>query len=163
MARVDSDQELRPSILDRLIDREPRVSSEAPAQQSQHLARIKDGVKRDLEWLLNSRQPPVEWPDDMRQLAQSVLTYGLPDFTTSTLASPKDQDQLRRIVEETIARFEPRLSAVQVTIVEGREFDRTLRFRIDAMLRVEPSPLPVSFDSVFQLNSRAFVVQGEGS
>jgi type VI secretion system protein ImpF len=163
MARVESDQDLRPSILDRLIDREPKVSSESPTRGSQHLNRIKEAVKRDLEWLLNSRQLLARRPADLQHLAHSLLTFGMPDFTTSMLSNPHDQDRLRRVIQETIARFDPRLSAVQVTLVEGREFDRSIHFRIDAMLRVEPSPLPVTFDSVLQLSSRAFVVEGEGS
>lgn len=163
MARVESDQDLRPSLLDRLIDREPKVTSESPAQGSQHIARIKDAIKRDLEWLLNSRQPLARWPGEMRHLTSSLLTYGMPDFTTSMLSNPHDQDRLRRVVQEAIARFDPRLSGVQVTLVEGREFDRSLHFRIDALLRIEPSPLPVTFDSVFQLSSRAFVVEGDGT
>jgi type VI secretion system protein ImpF len=163
MARVESDQDLRPSVLDRLIDREPRVSSEEALRGSQHLARVKEAVKRDLEWLLNSRQLLADRPPELKHLANSLLTFGMPDFSTSMLSNTNDQDRLRRVVQETIARFDPRLAAVQVTLVEGREFDRSLHFRIDALLRVEPSPLPVTFDSVLQLSSRAFVVEGEGS
>lgn len=163
MPRVESDQELTPSILDRLIDRSPRESSEAPARASQLLTQVKDAVKRDLEWLLNSRQLLADWPSDMKELTKSLLTYGMPDFSSAMLSNVNDQDRLRRVVQDAIGRFDPRLAAVQVTLVEGREFDRTLRFRIDAMLRVEPSPLPVTFDSVLELGSKAFVVEGERS
>lgn len=161
MPRAQSDQELKPSVLDRLIDREPGASREPTPERSQHLAMIKTAVKRDLEWLLNSRQAVVERPADLRHLTQSLLTFGMPDFAPSVLSNSHDQDRLRRNVEDAISRFDPRLTGVKVTLVEGREFDRTLRFRIDAMLQVDPAPEPVSFDSVFQLSRRAFVVEGE--
>ena len=161
MARAPIEYSLRPSVLDRLIDFDPKVSTEPQSARTPLPAQIKESVKRDLEWLLNSKQCLADWPEDLRHLNGSVLTYGMPDFSSSTLSNTAHQDRLRRSVEESIARFEPRLARVSVTIVEGREFDRSLRFRIDAMLRVDPAPEPVTFDSVLQLSTRAFVVQGE--
>jgi len=161
MPRVESEFDLRPSILDRLIDREPRVSSEPAPERSQHLATIKEAVKRDLEWLLNSRRLVADRPAELSHLSQSLLTFGMPDLGSSTLNNAHDQDRVRREVEQSIARFDPRLSQVRVTLVESRDVDRTLRFRIDAILQVEPSPEPVTFDSVFQVSRRAFVVEEE--
>jgi type VI secretion system protein ImpF len=161
MPRAPIEYSLLPSILDRLIDRDPKVSTEPQSARSPLPSQIKDSVKRDLEWLLNSKQLLAQWPEDFRHLERSLLTYGLPDFSSSTLSNSAHQDRLRRAVEQAIAQFEPRLSRVSVTIVEGRELDRSLRFRIDAMLRVDPAPEPVTFDSVLQLSTRAFVVQGE--
>lgn len=161
MPRAPITYSLVPSILDRLIDSEPRVSTEPQSARNYQPAQIKEAVKRDLEWLLNSKQLLADWPEELRQLEKSMLTYGMPDFSSSTLSNTAHQDRLRRAVEETVARFEPRLYRVSVTLVEGREFDRSLRFRIDAMLRVDPAPEPVAFDSVLQLSTRAFVVQGD--
>jgi len=161
MARSPIEYTLTPSILDRLIDRDPKVSTEPSSVRGTQQAQIKESVKRDLEWLLNSKQLNSDWPEDLRQLNRSLLTYGMPDFSSSTLSNSIQQDRLRRAVEETISRFEPRLSRVNVAIVEGKEHERSVRFRIDAMLRVDPAPEPVTFDSVLQLSTRAFVVQGE--
>ena len=162
MPRVAADQSLQPSVLDRLLDQEPQVSSEPQAARSQQLAQIKAAVKRDLEWLLNTKQL-ISPPDDMPHLARSLLTYGLPDFSHSSLTSFQDQARLRRAIEATVQRFEPRLASVTVTLLQGRENERTLRFRIDAMLKVDPAPEPVAYDSVLQLNTKAFVVQGDGA
>jgi type VI secretion system protein ImpF len=161
MPRAPIEYSLVPSLLDRLIDHAPKVSTEPQSARSAMPAQIKESVKRDLEWLLNSKQALAGWPEDLRHLGRSLLTYGMPDFSSSTLSNTAHQDRLRRAVEETIARFEPRLSRVTVTLVEGREFDRSLRFRIDALLRIDPAPEPVTFDSVLQLSTRAFVVQGD--
>ncbi len=161
MARPAARQRLVVSILDRLIDQEPAGLSPSPADPSRDLAHIKASVKRDLEWLLNSRRPLFDPPADLRHVRRSLLTFGLPDFTVANLSSTRDQDLLRRTIEETVRRFEPRLANVTVRLEAGREFDRSLRFRIDGMLQVDPEPEPVTFDSVLQLNTRDFVVQGE--
>ncbi len=38
--------------------------------------------------------------------------------------------------------------------------DRTLRFRIEALLRVEPAPEPVAFDSTLEPGAGGFAVRG---
>jgi type VI secretion system protein ImpF len=161
MARIDVDQKLLPSVLDRLIDDRPRESREGIDALPRKLSQVKEAVKRDLEWLLNSRQAVADLPDDLRQVERSLLTYGLPDLTATCLSNVADQELLRRTVEEAIRRFEPRLSRVRVAVEAGRDFDRSLRFRIDAMLNVEPEPEPISFDSVLQLATKMFVVSDE--
>jgi type VI secretion system protein ImpF len=162
MPRPDSDQPLLPSVLDRLIDLEPKVSSEPPAARSRVLAQIKAAVRRDLEWLLNTKLV-ADVPTALPHLRRSVLAFGLPDFTHSSLSNGHDRARLRRAVEATIRHFEPRLSGVAVTLVEGGPFDRALRFRIDALLQVDPAPEPVTFDSLLQLHTKAFVVRGDGA
>ena len=161
MTRPDSQQDLRPSVLDRLIDREPKVSTEPPASRSIHPAQLKELVKRDLEWLLNSKRDLVEPPEGLHHLDGSLLAYGLPDLSTSSLTNAEDQDRLRRSIESTIARFEPRLAGVVVSLGEGRANDRSLRFRIDALLRIQPTPEPVTFDSLLKLPTKKFVMQGD--
>ncbi len=161
MARPAARQKLVPSILDRLIDETPREHPSVHADVPMDLARIKASVRRDLEWLLNSKQPLFDPPESLQHLAQSLLTFGLPDFTVASLGSPRDQDALRRAIEAAVRRFEPRLAEVSVHLEEGREFDRSLRFRIEGMLQTDPEPEPVTFDSVLQMNTRDFVVQGE--
>src|SRR6185437_6393574 len=151
MARPDAEQKLVPSVLDRMIDERPRETSEAPDAAPRSLAQARAAVKRDLEWLLNSRQIVAKLPKDLRQLDRSLLTYGLPDFTAAGLSSIGEQDLLRRTVEDAVRRFEPRLSRVTVAIETSREHERAIRFRIDAMLNVDPEPEPVTFDSILQL------------
>ena len=161
MPRPDAEQALVPSVLDRLIDFEPRISVEPPLRRSGSLAQLKEAVKRDLEWLLNSKQSP-EAPEGQPHLEESMLTYGMPDLSASSLSSGRDRDRLRRAIEAAVRRFEPRLARVTVSEAERRDSDRTIRFRIDAMLRVDPAPEPVTFDSVLHLGSKAFLVKGDG-
>ena len=66
---------------------------------------------------------------------------------------------MRRCLEDAIATFEPRLRRVRVSIEPPRAHERILRFRVDALLRTDPSPEPVTFDMVLQLHTQEYVVQ----
>ncbi|PYV29211.1 MAG: type VI secretion system baseplate subunit TssE, partial [Acidobacteria bacterium] len=116
--------------------------------------------RRDLEWLLNTRQCIDEIPDDLKELKKSVLVYGLPDFSQANVKSPSDQARLRRVIVEAIRNFEPRLSDVRVTIEPAREVERALHFRIDALLRVDPVSEPVTFDTTLHLYNGEYEVKG---
>jgi type VI secretion system protein ImpF len=116
-------------------------------------------VTRDLEALLNTRRERFEdLPPEFTEARQSLVNYGLPDFSALSLQSLEDRNRIRRVLEQTIALFEPRLTRVRVTLEAPRAHEQTLRFRIDAMLRVEPAPEPVTFDATL-LNTQEYVVQ----
>jgi type VI secretion system protein ImpF len=147
-----------PSILDRLMDDEPEVSRESLPNRFQNLSQLKKAVARDLEALLNTRQEILEEvPPEFIEVSRSLVTYGLPDFSSFSVLSMND----RRALEQAIATFEPRFERVRVNLELPREQDRTLRFRIEALLRVEPAPEPVTFDAVLRLNTQEYVVQGQ--
>jgi type VI secretion system protein ImpF len=161
MPRVDNDFSILPSVLDRLLDDEPSVSQEPIPNHFQNLRQLRAVVRRDLEALLNARQETLEeLPPEFTEVSRSLLTYGLPDFTSLSLLSANDRNCIRRALEQAIATFEPRLDGVRVTLEAPREHDLTLRFHIEALLRVEPAPEPVTFDALFQLNTQEYVVQG---
>ncbi|QDV32769.1 type VI secretion system baseplate subunit TssE [Tautonia plasticadhaerens] len=159
MARPEPDQPLLPSVLDRLIDLEPGTTTEARPRASARLEELKRSVRRDLEWLLNSRRLLASPPPGAEHAPRSLLSFGLPDFSHVSLENSEHREALRRTVEEAISRFEPRLMAVEVTMPEGDALRRGVRFRIEGLLRVEPSPEPVSFDSTLRLPTRDFVVE----
>ena len=56
MARIDSDVNIVPSILDRLLDDEPEISTEPATSRVKGFRSLERSVARDLEALLNSRQ-----------------------------------------------------------------------------------------------------------
>jgi type VI secretion system protein ImpF len=66
---------------------------------------------------------------------------------------------VRRALEQALAVFEPRLERVRVTLQPERDHDQTIRFHIEAMLRVEPAPEPITFDAVLQLNTQQYTVR----
>src|SRR5690606_42141681 len=93
MPPLDVNAENIPSLIDRLIDRDPKTRNirETPAQS---LRQLKVGLRRDLEWLLNARRTPEEIPGDAPNLERSVFAYGLPDISHYSLNSQRDQVQL---------------------------------------------------------------------
>ncbi|PCM43922.1 type VI secretion system baseplate subunit TssE [Marinobacter sp. ANT_B65] len=109
---------------------------------------IRQSVRRDLEALLNTRRSWLVLPPELRELKQSVLGYGLPDFTVMDLGTEEARQWLCEEVRQTIVRFEPRLTRIEVIAEEGdTPLDRTMRLRIDAILLVDPVPEPVAFRS----------------
>jgi type VI secretion system protein ImpF len=162
MATRDQQLNITPSVLDRLLDDEPTVSKEPPTSRRQNFRALEKSVARDVEALLNSRRETlVELPSEFVEVNRSLLTYGLPDLTSLSLLNNDDRNRIRRAVEDAISHFEPRLQRVRVNLEAPREHDRGLRFRIDALLRVEPTPEPVTFDAVLQLNTQQYVVGGQ--
>jgi type VI secretion system protein ImpF len=161
MNRFDNEIRITPSVLDRLIDYEPEVSQEAAASRTKTLRQLKQAVRRDLEYLLNTRQVAGGLPVRLKEINKSLAAYGLPDFSNVNVNSPEEQTRLRRMIETTIATFEPRLKGVKVTFEPLRGAERALRFRVDARLQVEPTPEPVMFDTVLQLHSGEYKVRGE--
>src|SRR5215210_7084764 len=86
------------------------------------------------------------------ELDSSLLNYGLPDFSSASIVNLLDQNRIRRALETAVANFEPRLRDVKVKLLPTPETERALHFRIDARLRVEPAPEPVTFDTVLHIH-----------
>jgi type VI secretion system protein ImpF len=160
MAKVRQEQSLLPSVLDRLLDDEPGNQRETPKSRNQVLRELKNSVRRDLEQLLNTRWRCSSWPRDLDQLDLSLVNYGIPDFTGTNMSQPTEREQLRVTIEQIIRKFEPRFKSVRVNMLENSDaFDRTLRFRIDALLYAEPAPEPVVFDSQLEPSSATFQIK----
>jgi type VI secretion system protein ImpF len=157
---LEKDQAILASVFDRLIDNEPGVSREVAKTGSQALRELKQSVRRDLENLLNTRRRLLSWPAELSELDVSLVNYGLPDFTSAHLQAAQDPRAFLEVIADTISKFEPRLKNVRVELLgKGDRMDRILRFRIDALLYVEPISDNVSFDSSFEPAKGAFEIQ----
>ncbi len=159
MSKNDNEIRITPSVLDRLIDLEPNISSEAPKSRSKSLSELKSNVKRDLEWLLNTRQFIIDVPENLTEVSKSVLMYGLPDFTGSSAKNPNEQKVLIKQIETAIKIFEPRFLDLKVSFEPLSNTERALKFKIEARLDVEPTPEPIVFDTVLQLGSGEFEIK----
>ena len=158
MIRSDSLIRITPSILDRLLDYEPDVVIEAASSRTKSLRELKQSVQRDLEFLLNTRRV-FETPETLEESLNSVLNFGLPDFTGTSVNNPSEQKWLVKSLTAALKFHEPRLKDVKITLEPISNIERVLRFRIEARLRVEPTPEPVAFDTVLQLGSGVFEVK----
>jgi len=151
------------SMLDRLVDEEPETSVEALPTRSQSVRQLKDALRRDLEWLLNTRRIAVPPDESLKELNRSVYCFGLPDFAAYSLNSVKDRGKLIRALQSTLKIFEPRLANVRIVPLEEKTSGtRTLRFRIEGLLVMDPAPEHVSFDTVLELTSGDYEVRSAG-
>ena len=150
------------SLLDRLTDEEPKSpTAEAQLTRAESVRALKDGVRRDLEWLLNSRRCPIEPAPSAKELWRSVYCYGLPDITGVSLSKGEDRNKMARMVETVVATFEPRLLNVTVSMKPVAQDSHVLRFQIEALLRTEPAPSRVFFDTTLELTKGEYEVAGE--
>jgi type VI secretion system protein ImpF len=172
MARSDADQPVTQPLIDRLIDRDrdrdrdrsipPSAGTDPYRSRSASVRGLKAALRRDLEWLLNTRRNPNAAPDSMTELSQSLFNYGLPDFSAFSINAPKDKQRLLFEIERTLALFEPRLRNVRCVLIEGASSGlRALRFQIEGSLQMDPSPEHVSFDGELQLASGEYQIRGE--
>ena len=161
MARTDNELRVTTSVLDRLLDYEPEITREPIGSRSKNLRQLKQSVQRDLEWLLNTRQVAGGLPSELKETNNSVAAFGLPDFTNLSIDSADDQKFIKREIEEAVRRFEQRLEGVVVSVEPVRPTERFLRFRIDARLKIDPAPEPITFDTVLQLGSGQYQVRAQ--
>lgn len=149
---------LLPSVLDRLLDDHPH---DAQDRQSHYaLRQHKQAVARDLETLLNTRCIDLDGLiESLTHTRNSMLSYGIPDLSSLGLVNPDDRALLRDRISESIARHEPRLTDVRVSLDSPEGAERLLHFRVDAVLRAIPNRPPVVFDALLQLSTNQYQVK----
>lgn len=109
---------------------------------------LREGLRRDLEALLNSRRRMLKLPAELDLLEGSMLDYGLDDFTNESHASEDFQAEFVEQVEQLLRRFEPRLGRFEVTVLaDPDQLDRTLRFRITGVVTLAGTKQELHFDS----------------
>lgn len=146
--KVSQRQALQLSLLDRLIDDNPGQPDSVRSRRGFDLKALRQCVRRDLENLLNSRVQWHTWPEGYTELQQSLLNYGLPDFSVMVVDSDEGRQMLCQAVEDSIRRFEPRFVEVDVSIPEqDLSVERLLKLRIQALLYADPEPEHILFDS----------------
>jgi type VI secretion system protein ImpF len=158
----DYDVRVVPSVLDRLVDDDPRSSRDIPGSRAESVRELKRAVQQDLEVLLNSRNAFSNLPADFVEVGHSALTFGLPDLASYNISSANDQTRLRLMVETAIQHFEPRLAATTVMVLPGNTIERSLRLRIESKLLIDPTPEAIAFDVVVPLMSREYQVKESG-
>ena len=162
MAQWELERTVTQSVLERLIDREPGIHTEPPPTRAQSVRLLKSSLRRDLEWLLNTRRTPDAVGREFAELERSLYNFGVPDLTAINRESSRDRNRLARIIEQTLATFEPRLKNIKVNELEAASgAQHVLRFQIEGLLDMDPAPELISFDTVLQLSSGEYQIKGE--
>ncbi len=158
-ARTELERAVQPSLVDRLTDLSPRDRLDPAATRDGSERAYRASVQRDLEWLLNSRRTMWPAPVGLDEVHRSGYEYGLVDTTGLYVGSATGRTNLREAIEDTIARFEPRLANVRVRLVDADQKSAPqLRFVVEALLRMDPNPEQVVFDTVFDTANGSYAV-----
>jgi type VI secretion system protein ImpF len=157
----DSGMRVKLSVLDRLLDDAPEMERDRPLSGTEALTVLRRAVRRDLEALLNGRRRLFSIPRGYPELANSSLSFGLPDYSSGAMNEQGARELLRREIERCIKQFEPRLVHVSVSLVPRKDdLDATLQLKIDALLRADPVDEEISFDTI--VNSATTEVEVTG-
>jgi type VI secretion system protein len=124
---------------DRLLERIGSLERHAAYRANDSTALQVRSIISHLRKLLNTRQGSACIAED----------YGIPDLT-DLLGEGVSQAirQVEQSLQQTIAKYEPRLSSVRVSLDSGRESDPLSRkFRVEGRL-ADPKNYPIIFETV---------------
>lgn len=143
MAEIVTER-IQPCLFDRLTDENPDLKQESRTSRVISLQRYREGVLRDLRWLLNASAhlDEEDW-NEFGEVRKSVLNYGTNDFC-GQLASSLDLAAVEHEMIEAIKVFEPRIIANTLTVKAIGETEKfgpnIIAFEIRADLWASPMP-----------------------
>jgi type VI secretion system protein ImpF len=160
MPIADIDGFPTPSLVDRLSQDEPdyydSTNVDAGGQLRRHankaksreaVRRYEDSVRRDLEWLFNSRRIKDDRLEQYTQLQSSVFCYGIPDLNSEDPTRTHDKDELLHNMEDAVARFDRRLRDLTIEFGSAVLGSHLLHFQIAGIVMMDPVPAEVAFQS----------------
>jgi type VI secretion system protein ImpF len=153
MAKAKAENLVTQSLLDRLCD-----VDDWPTTRQNSMRLYRESVKRDVEWLLNSRRPPIPELQWYPKAAASVVNYGLPDMNSFS-NSGNDQSALLVAILQTLRNFEPRIQNLRVFLARSDNLTRSLRFHIEGRIQFDTSVEEITFDTVLELTRGEYEVK----
>lgn len=163
MAEVRSDEALLPSLLDRLTDHHPEKHAESRRERVVNLSTYRRSVESHLEHLLNTVFYEVHRDlDAYPNVRCSVLNYGMPELTGSTLLSMSEA-QLEGAMKDAVKRFEPRVNPASLSVKVSRRSHemnhRALQFVLSAELWATPVPLQLYLKTELDLTTSRILLK----
>ena len=157
MTELTQQERLQPSLLDRLMDDEPAITQESRSQRVLSIKQLREGVIRDLVWLLNTGNlEEVQDISKYNQISNSVINFGTSSLTGST-KSNLNVNRVEAIIRQAIIDFEPRINAetVKVHVIVDKEkmSDNAVQFEIEGELWAHPIPLQLYMKTEIDLES----------
>jgi type VI secretion system protein ImpF len=154
LARSKSDILITQSLIDRLTN-----VDEWPETRAASISMYRESLKRDVEWLLNTRQPVIPELESYPSTAASTLNFGLPDIRSFDSSAGRDQNALTASLEKCIRTFESRIIHPRVSLVRSDALSRSLRFHIEGQVLYENMDEEIKFDTVLELISGEYEVK----
>lgn len=166
MAELTQKERLQPSLLDRLTDDEPDKLQEAREQRVLSLDKLRGCVLRDLAWLLNTgKLEAVQSLEDYPLVAHSVINYGIPDLTGTTV-SGANIATIQQQIKQAIWDFEPRILRdsvrIKVSVSNQQMNHNAMMFDIEGDLWAQPLPLHLYLKTELDLETGDMAIMDKG-
>jgi type VI secretion system protein ImpF len=158
-------ERLQPSLLDRLTDLNPDAVQEARDDRVINIRRLRDIIRRDLSWLLNSNnQDTIIDAEAYPHICNSVLNYGVRevvgDYSTERRAA-----EIRKAVKRAIIAFEPRIKEGTLEVIARTNDEKSLsliEFDIRADMWAQPLPMELYLRSQVDLTTGHLSIESVG-
>jgi type VI secretion system protein ImpF len=145
-------------ITQSLVDRLANVD-DWPSTRAASMRMYRESLKRDVEWLLNTRQPQMPELEGYPTAATSVINFGLPDIQAFNGSEGRDRNALSTALLKTLRAFEPRIKQPRVYLARTDPTSRSMRFHIEGQISFENMQEEITFDTVLELISGEFEVK----
>ena len=158
-------ERLQPSLLDRLTDLDPEQKSETKDARVIDIRQLRDIIRRDLAWLLNSNnQDTLIDAGQYPNVHTSVLNYGVRDVA-GDFTTPTRVDDIRKAISRAITLFEPRIreGTLEVLLRETADSSASVvDFDIRADMWAQPLPMELYLRSQVDLTTGHLSLESAG-
>ena len=154
-------ERIQPCLLDRLTDDNPEAVKESRNERVISVKRYREGVLRDLIWLLNAKaHTDRDGLDEFPEAARSVLNFGTRDLC-GLISSSLDLGTLEEEIADAMRRLEPRINpgSLVVTAVSGsKKFANGIAIEIRGDLWAYPVPEQLYVRTEIDLDTGKYAV-----
>ena len=154
-------ERIQPCLLDRLTDENPDALKESRNERVISVKRYREGVLRDLIWLLNAKAHTTQdGLDEFPEAARSVLNFGTRDLC-GLISSSLDLGTLEQEIAKAMRRLEPRINpgSLAVTAVSGsQKFANGIAVEIRGDLWAYPLPEQLFIRTEIDLDTGKYTV-----
>ena len=154
-------ERIQPCLLDRLTDENPEAVKESRNERVISVKRYREGVLRDLIWLLNAKaHTDRDGLEDFPEVARSVLNFGTRDLC-GLISSSLDLRIMEQEIAEAMRRLEPRINpgSLAVTAVSGaQKFANGIAIEIRGDLWAYPVPEQLYIRTEIDLDTGKYTV-----
>ncbi|WP_390915605.1 type VI secretion system baseplate subunit TssE [Pseudosulfitobacter sp. SM2401] len=165
MANKTITERLQPSLLDRLTDNEPESKVETRDDRVIDLRRLRDIIRRDLAWLLNSNsQDTLIDAEQYPNISNSVLNFGVREVA-GDYSTEKRAIEIRKSIKRAIIMFEPRIKEGTLEVVARKDQKSSLtviEFDIHADMWAQPLPMELYMRSQIDLTTGQLSLESVG-
>ncbi|CBA29062.1 type VI secretion system baseplate subunit TssE [Cronobacter turicensis] len=140
---MERKKQFAPTLLDRLLDEEPKARHEAHDASFISARHYRQRVLRDIDILLNNTNiEALIDPERHPAVIDSVINHGLAPLS-GKYATPHSGSAVEQAIRNALLRFEPRIIASSLVVRPKRQpaVGTTLLFEIAALLYWQPEPI----------------------